>query len=96
MESSERLKRLLQDDWEIHGDPKGLLLLLREMYLSDETAREALIEIQAANHCTIREMAADIKTLSEWIRLAWTRGTTPSFERTEKVLDVCKKYYDET
>lgn len=33
MDSEEKLKRLFQDDWEIHGDPKALLLLLREMYL---------------------------------------------------------------
>lgn len=34
MNAEEKIKRLLQDDWEIHGDPKLLLRILREMHLS--------------------------------------------------------------
>lgn len=33
LNDDEKLKRLLQDDCEIHGDPKQLLMLLRERHL---------------------------------------------------------------
>lgn len=33
MTPHEKLKRVLQDDWEIHGDPKQLCLILREQLL---------------------------------------------------------------
>ena len=45
MDSTEKLKRLLQDDWEIHGDPKQLCLILREELLRrslTDAEREAL------------------------------------------------------
>jgi hypothetical protein len=34
MEASERLKRALQNEWELHGDPKQLCLILREEILA--------------------------------------------------------------
>ncbi len=34
MESSEKIERLLKDDWEINGDPKSLCLLLRDYILA--------------------------------------------------------------
>lgn len=33
MDAEEKVKRLLQDDWEIHGEPQELLLLIRSLYL---------------------------------------------------------------
>lgn len=33
MNADEKLKRLLQDDWEIHGDPQQLCLIAREEIL---------------------------------------------------------------
>ena len=38
MESSEKINRLLQDDWEIHGDAQCLCLLAREHILSMQRA----------------------------------------------------------
>lgn len=46
----------------------------------------------AALQDDIRQMKRDIETLSCWIRLTWDTSEFPGFERTAKVLDVCKKY----
>lgn len=45
MESSEKIERLLKDDWEIHGDPKSLCLLLRDHVLATQRMIEYVAEI---------------------------------------------------
>lgn len=36
MNTEEKLRRLFHENWEIVGEPKELLLLLREMYLDQQ------------------------------------------------------------
>lgn len=105
MDAEEKLKRLLQNDWEIHGEPKELLLLLREMYLDqakmidyvgnhtkDQWAKE-YIKYRCTTHriATATDMRTDIKTLCDWIHIV-NCGIEPPNERTVKVGDVVNKY----
>lgn len=67
------------------------IAILRDMLLTEEQANKQLAEVQSSNHCTIREMAGDLQCLSNWIHLV-NCGQEPSFERTNKVGDICNKW----
>ena len=91
LNATEKLKRLFQDDWEIHGEPKELLLLLREMYLADEQAKKQLSENQVANHGTIREMAGDLRCLVAWVDSV-IAGYEPHIDRGSSLFSICEKW----
>lgn len=50
MQASEKLERALQDEWELHGDPKQLCMILREELLKRSlTAEEkSILELSVA------------------------------------------------